>query len=217
MLAGLGQGSVLVDNTTASASIARELASATAAKSAGFLDAPVSGGEVGAEKGTLTVMVGGDRDLFGKAEPIIASYAQRVTLMGPTGCGQLTKMVNQILLAATMVGVGEALLYARASGLDPRRVLDSVGQGAAASWSLNNLLPRILNGDLEPGFYVEHFVKDMGIVLDEAGRMGLALPGLALAKQLYTALAAQGHGRDGTQALMLALASLSGIDWLRRS
>ena len=134
-----------------------------------------------------------------------------VVHQGPAGAGQHTKMVNQVLVAASMIGVCEALLYAHKAGLDPETVLKSVGGGAAASWSLNNLGPRIIDRNFEPGFFVEHFIKDMGIALDEARRMNLALPGLALANQLYVAVRAQGYGRKGTQALMLALEHLSGV------
>jgi 3-hydroxyisobutyrate dehydrogenase len=135
---------------------------------------------------------------------------------GAPGAGQHTKMVNQVLIASNMIGVCEALLYGYKAGLDLNTVMQSVGPGAAGSWSLNNLGPRIINNNFDPGFFVEHFIKDMGIALDEARRMGLALPGLALANQLYLALKSQGHGRAGTHALELALASMSGIDWKRR-
>ena len=132
------------------------------------------------------------------------------------GAGQHTKLTNQVLIAGNMVGVCEALLYAYRAGLDLNRVMQSIASGAAASWSLSNLGPRIINSDFAPGFFVEHFIKDMGIALDEARRMGLSTPGLALVHQLYLALQSQGHGRHGTQALILALAGLSGIDWTTR-
>jgi len=139
-----------------------------------------------------------------------------VVLQGPAGAGQHTKMVNQVLIATNMIGVCEALLYGHRAGLSLETVMRSVASGAAGSWSLSNLGTRIIAGNFDPGFFVEHFIKDMGIALAEAGRMGLALPGLALAHQLYLALQAQGHGRKGTHALQLALASLSGVDWLER-
>jgi 3-hydroxyisobutyrate dehydrogenase len=139
-----------------------------------------------------------------------------IVRQGVAGAGQHTKMVNQTLIATNMIGVCEALLYAYKAGLNLETVMQSVGPGAAGSWSLANLGPRIINNNFDPGFFVEHFIKDMGIALDEAKRMGLALPGLALAHQLYIALKAQGHGRDGTHALQLALASLSNIDWKTR-
>jgi 3-hydroxyisobutyrate dehydrogenase len=136
---------------------------------------------------------------------------------GGPGAGQQAKMVNQVLIASNMIGVCEALLYGFKAGLNLNTVMESVASGAAGSWSLSNLGPRIINGRFEPGFFVEHFIKDMGIALAEAERMGLSLPGLALANQLYVALRSQGHGRDGTHSLMLALASLSGIDWKSRT
>jgi 3-hydroxyisobutyrate dehydrogenase len=174
------------------------------------LDAPVSGGDIGARNATLSIMVGGEQATFDRAKPLLDCLGKTIVLQGPAGSGQHTKMVNQILIAGTMVGMCEGLLYARSAKLDPQHVLESVGGGAAASWSLQNLLPRILKGDLEPGFYVEHFIKDMGIALAEAEAMQIALPGLALARQLYQAVLACGGARKGTQALILALEALSG-------
>src|SRR5690606_14585153 len=143
--------------------------------------------------------------------PCFEAMGKTIKHQGPAGAGQHTKMVNQILISTMMIGVCEALIYGQKAGLDPLRVLESVGSGAAGSWSINNLGPRIINRDFEAGFYVEHFIKDMGIALREAKQMGLSLPGLALAEQLYLAVQAQGYGRKGTQALMLALEQLSGI------
>ena len=210
ILAGISAGSVAVDATTSSPSLARRLAQAAGERGAAALDAPVSGGDIGARNATLSIMVGGDETAFQRVRPLFEQMGRTIVLQGPAGSGQHTKMINQILLAGTMVSLAEGLLYARSTGLDPHRVLESVGGGAAASWSLQNLLPRILKGDLEPGFFVEHFIKDMGIALGEAEAMNIALPGLALAKQLYQAVIACGGARKGTQSLILALEALSG-------
>jgi 3-hydroxyisobutyrate dehydrogenase len=175
------------------------------------IDAPVSGGDVGARNAALSIMVGGDPDAIEAVRPLFECMGKAVVHQGPAGAGQHTKMVNQILIAMNMIGVCEALLYGYKSGLDLRTVLQSVGGGAAASWSLNNLGPRIIDRNFEPGFFVEHFIKDMGIALEEAKRMNLSLPGLALANQLYLAVQAQGWGRKGTHALMLALEQLSNV------
>ena len=210
IFSGLSGGTIAVDFTTSSPSLARRLASTAAERGIAVLDAPVSGGDIGARNATLSIMVGGAQDAFERVKPLLDLLGKTIVLQGPAGSGQHTKMVNQILLAGTMVGMTEGLLYARAMQLNPERVLQSVGGGAAASWSLQNLLPRILKGDLEPGFYVEHFIKDLGIALAEAEVANLALPGVALAKQLYQATIACGGARKGTQALVLALESLSG-------
>jgi 3-hydroxyisobutyrate dehydrogenase len=210
ILAALQAGSAAIDCTTSSPSLAVRLAQAGAERGVTVLDAPVSGGDIGARNATLSIMVGGDEATVDRVRPLLEQLGKAIVWQGPAGSGQHTKMVNQILIAGTMVGLAEGLLYARGANLDPARVLESVGGGAAASWSLQNLLPRILKGDLEPGFYVEHFIKDMGIALAEAETMQLALPGLALAKQLYQAVAANGGARKGTQALILALEALSG-------
>jgi 3-hydroxyisobutyrate dehydrogenase len=210
-LAGSKPGAILVDMTTSEPSLAREIDEAARAKGVGAVDAPVSGGDVGAKNAALSIMVGGEADAVDAVRPLLECMGKTVVHQGPAGAGQHTKMVNQVLVAASMIGVCEALLYAHKAGLDPETVLKSVGGGAAASWSLNNLGPRIIARNFEPGFYVEHFIKDMGIALDEARRMNLALPGLALANQLYVAVRAQGYGRKGTQALMLALEHLSGV------
>ena len=161
-------------------------------------------------------MIGGDAAAVEALRPCWEAMGKTIVHQGGPGAGQHTKMVNQTLIATNMIGVCEALLYAYRAGLDLNTVMQSVASGAAGSWSLSNLGPRIINGNFDPGFFVEHFIKDMGIALAEAKRMNLALPGLALAHQLYVALAAQGHARDGTHALQLALASLSGIDWEKR-
>ncbi len=205
VLEGLRAGATLVDATTSEPALAREIADAARARGAAALDAPVSGGDVGAREARLSIMVGGDPDAFERVRPLLDALGRTVVLQGGAGAGQHAKMVNQTLIASNMVGVCEALLYARRAGLDPERVLASVSSGAAGSWSLQNLAPRMLAADWAAGFYVEHFVKDLQIALQEAERMGLSLPGLALAEHLYEQLAAAGHGRSGTQALILAL------------
>jgi 3-hydroxyisobutyrate dehydrogenase len=208
-LAGSRAGTILVDMTTSEPSLAREIYEAAKAKGVYSLDAPVSGGDVGAKNAALSIMVGGDAAVLEAVRQLFESMGKTIVHQGPAGAGQHAKMVNQILIATNMIGVCEALLYGYKAGLDLKTVLQSVGGGAAASWSLNNLGPRIIDRNFEPGFFVEHFLKDMGIALDEARRMNLALPGLALANQLYIAVQAQGWGRKGTHALMLALEQLS--------
>jgi 3-hydroxyisobutyrate dehydrogenase len=209
-------GSVVVDMTTSEPSLAEEIHTAAAARGVGALDAPVSGGDVGARNAALSIMVGGDQETFARVRPLFEVMGKTIVRQGGPGSGQHKKMVNQILIATGMIGVCEALLYGYRAGLDLETVMQSVSGGAAGSWSLANYGPRMLSGDFQPGFFVEHFVKDMGIALAEARRMHLALPGLALAEQLYVALVAQGGGRKGTQALLLALASLSDVDWAQR-
>lgn len=206
-------GTVLVDMTTSEPSLAMELAGAAAERGVHVLDAPVSGGDVGARNGTLSIMVGGPAEVFEAVRPCFEAMGSTVVLQGGHGAGQHTKMVNQVLIAGTMVAMAEGLAYAYRAGLDVEQVLASVASGAAGSWSLSNLAPRVLAGDFAPGFFVDHLVKDLGIALAEAERARLALPGLALAKQLYVALQAQDRGRDGTQSLVHALASLSGLSW----
>ena len=216
VLAGSKSGNIIVDMTTSDPSLAVEIAKKASERGVTSLDAPVTGGDVGAREARLSIMVGGDKDAFERLRPCWETMGRTIVHQGGPGAGQHAKMVNQVLIASTMIGVCEGLLYAYRAGLNLESVMESVASGAAGSWSLSNLGPRIIAGRFEPGFFVEHFLKDMGIALAEADRMGLALPGLALARQLYVALRSQGHGRDGTHALMLALASLSGIDWKNR-
>lgn len=216
VLAGCRQGAIIVDMTTSQPELAREIAERAREKSAWSIDAPVSGGDVGAREARLSIMVGGDEEPVAAIMPCLQVMGKTIVRQGGPGAGQHTKMVNQILIASNMVGVCESLLYGYRAGLDLEQVLASVASGAAGSWSLSNLGPRIIANQLDPGFFVEHFIKDMGIALEEAKRMKLALPGLALANQLYVALAAQGHERLGTHALQLALAKLSGFDWRSR-
>jgi len=215
-LAGSKAGNVLVDMTTSDPSLAIEIAERASAKGIHSIDAPVSGGDVGAREARLSIMIGGDSQVVEALQPCWDAMGKTIVYQGTPGAGQHTKMVNQTIIASVMVGVCEALLYAEQAGLDLPTVMESIASGAAGSWALSNLGPRIIDGNFDPGFFVEHFIKDMGIALSEARRMNLSLPGLALAHQLYVALQAQGHGRDGTHALQLALASLSGIDWKNR-
>jgi 3-hydroxyisobutyrate dehydrogenase len=209
VLAGIRPGGIAVDMTTSEPSLAREIETEARARGAFALDAPVSGGDVGARAATLSIMVGGEADVLERVRPLLLRLGKTIVHQGPAGAGQHTKLVNQMLIAANMVGVCEALLYAQRAGLDPLRVIASVGSGAAASWSINQLGPKVAARDFRPGFYVEHFLKDMDIALREGRRMGLALPGLALAERLYREVAALGHGRSGTQALVLALERLA--------
>ena len=215
-LAGSKPGNILVDMTTSEPSLAVEIAENAAAKKVHSVDAPVSGGDVGAKEARLSIMIGGDKEVVEALQSCWEAMGKTIVHQGGPGAGQHTKMVNQVLIASNMVGVCEALLYGYRAGLDLNTVMQSVASGAAGSWSLSNLGPRIIAGNFEPGFMVEHFIKDMGIALDESKRMNLSMPGLALAQQLYLALKSQGHGRDGTHALELALARLAGFDWKTR-
>jgi len=209
-------GSILIDMTTSDPSLAIEIEDVANEKGLHALDAPVSGGDIGAQNAALSIMVGGDEDVFAAVSPLFSKMGKTIVYQGPAGSGQHTKMVNQTLIATNMIGVCEALIYAHRSGLDLETVMRSVSSGAAGSWSLSNLGPRIIDNNFDPGFFVEHFVKDMQIALDSARRLNLSLPGLALAHQLYVALKAQGHARKGTHALQFVLSELSGIDWEKR-
>lgn len=208
---GCKPGAILVDMTTSEPSLAVEIADAARRKGAFALDAPVSGGDIGAKNAALSIMIGGDSAVVDRVRPLFECMGKTIVHQGGAGAGQHTKMANQILIASNMIGVCEALLYGYKAGLNLETVMQSVSVGAAGSWSLINLGPRIMARNFEPGFFVEHFIKDMGIALQEARRMDLALPGLAIANQLYVALKAQGYGRKGTQALMLALEHLSNV------
>jgi 3-hydroxyisobutyrate dehydrogenase len=216
-LAGSKPGNVLVDMTTSRPSLAVEIAERAAEREVLSIDAPVSGGDVGARNATLSIMIGGDADTVAALEPVWKTLGSKWVRQGGPGAGQHTKMVNQTLIATGMIGICEALLYGYKAGLDLEKVLESVASGAAGSWSLSNYGPRIIAGNFDPGFFVAHFIKDMGIALEEARRMKLALPGLALAEQLYQAVAAQGHARKGTHALMLPLAQMAAVDWVARA
>ena len=215
VLAGAESGMTVVDMTTSQPSLAEEIAAQAQQRGIAAIDAPVSGGDTGARNATLSIMIGGEQSAVQRIDPLLRLMGKTIVYQGGPGKGQHTKMVNQTLIASGMIAVCEGLLYASKVGLDLPTVLQSVGSGAAGSWSLSNLAPRMIDGDFDPGFFVEHFVKDMRIALEEAAAMNLALPGLALAHQLYQAVQAQGHAKDGTQALILALAELNQIDWQR--
>jgi len=197
-------GAYLIDMTTSSPALAVRIHEAAAAKGQFALDAPVSGGDIGARNAALSIMVGGDQQAFAAIEPLFALMGSNIVLQGGPGAGQHTKMVNQIAIASGMVGVCEALIYAKNAGLDLNNVLRSIESGAAGSWSLSNLAPRMIAGNFEPGFYVKHFIKDMGIALDSAAEMGIDLPGLSLAKELYERIADAGLADKGTHALYMA-------------
>ena len=216
VLAGIRRGGIIVDMTTSRPSLAVEIAAAAQKRGVYSIDAPVSGGDVGAREARLSIMIGGDQEAVETLMPCWLAMGKTIVRQGGPGAGQHAKMVNQILIASNMVGVCESLLYAYKAGLDLNTVLSSVASGAAGSWSLSNLGPRIIDNNFEPGFFVEHFIKDMGIALEEARKMEIAVPGLALAHQLYISLKSQGHGRDGTQALQLALSRMSSTDWRNR-
>ncbi len=213
VLSGCKPDTILVDMSTSQPSLAVEIAKKASMMGVTSVDAPVSGGDIGAKNALLSIMVGGDAGAFATLEPLFKLMGKTIVHQGGPGRGQHAKMVNQILVANNMMGTCEALLYAYRAGMNLETVLKSVSSGAAGSWSLSNLGPRMIAGDFEPGFYVEHFLKDMKIILDEASAMRLSLPGLGLAHQLYQAVAAHGHDRCGTQALLLGLAQLNNIDW----
>jgi len=195
------EGTFVIDMTTSKPSLAKKIAEQAKEKSIHALDAPVSGGDIGARNGTLAIMAGGEKEAFEACLPLFSVMGENIQYQGPAGSGQHTKMCNQIAIAAGMVGVAEAMAYAEKSGLNPEQVLKSITTGAAGSWSLSNLAPRMLKGDFAPGFYVKHFIKDMGIALEEAELMGEEMPGLALAKSLYDKLSAQGEENSGTQSI----------------
>ena len=201
IVAAARPGTVLIDMTTSSPKLAERIASAAAEKGLFALDAPVSGGDKGAREATLSIMVGGEEAVFEDMLPLFQLMGKNIVLQGGPGSGQHTKMANQIAIASNMMGVCEALAYAKKSGLDTERVLSSISGGAAGSWSLSNLAPRILAGNFAPGFFVKHFIKDMKIALEEADRMGMDAPGLKQAFALYEELAAKGCENDGTHAL----------------
>ncbi len=211
VLEGARPGAILVDMTTTEPSLAREIDTAARAKGLHAVDAPVSGGDVGAREARLSIMVGGEAEIVERIRPLLETMGKTIVHQGPAGAGQHAKMCNQIQIAGTMVGMCESLIYARKAGLDVETMLKSISGGAAGCWSLDNLAPRICKRNFDPGFFVDHFVKDMGIALEEAKRMNLLLPGLALAHQLYVTVQALGHGRKGTHALMLAIEHIAGM------
>lgn len=196
------EGKILIDMTTSTPSLAKKIEQTAEEKGAYSLDAPVSGGDLGAKNGTLTTMVGGKKDVYDKVEAILNVFSSKVNLQGEAGSGQHTKMANQIMIAGTMTGMTELLVYAKSAGLDLDKVLDTVGGGSAANWSLTNYAPRILKNDFTPGFFVKHFLKDLNIALEEAEKMSLDLPATKEARNLYQALVDKGFENDGTQALI---------------
>jgi len=209
ILKGAKPGSIIVDMTTTEPSLAKDIYDKAKAQGVSSIDAPVSGGDVGAREARLSIMVGGDAEAVKAVTPLFEAMGQNIVHQGGPGAGQHTKMCNQITIAGTIIGVCEGLLYGYKAGLDLETMLSSISKGAARCWTLETLAPRILNRNFDPGFFIEHFIKDMGIALDEAKKMNLSLPGLALVHQLYLATQAQGHGRLGTHALMLALEQMS--------
>lgn len=211
ILSGAKPGTVVVDMTTTSPSLARTIYDAARTKGVSAMDAPVSGGDVGAKNATLSIMAGGDPETFAAMTPLFEILGKKSVYQGGAGAGQHTKMCNQIVIAGSMIGMCESLIYGQKAGLDLSVMLSSITGGAAACWSLDNLAPRILRDEFTTGFFVEHFVKDMGIALDEARKMNLALPGLALVNQLYQAVMAHGGARKGTQSLILALKQLNNM------
>jgi len=205
VLAGIGKGTIIVDHTTASAMIAREVYAAAAGKSVGFLDAPVSGGQAGAENGQLTVMVGGDEDVFRRAAPVIDCFAKAVTHIGPVGSGQLAKMVNQICIAGVVQGLSEGLHFAQCAGLDPAIVIESISKGAAQSWQMENRWQTMVNDEFEFGFAVDWMRKDLGITLDEAKQNGAQLELTQLVDRYYAEVQAMGGSRWDTSSLIARL------------
>ena len=209
VLAGCQSDSVLIDMTTSSPELARRIARKALERDADAIDAPVSGGDVGAKSGKLAIMCGGEKSAFEKVLPLLALMGDKIELFGSSGAGQRVKMSNQILIASTMVGTVESLLYAERSKLDLMQVIGLIGQGAAGCWSINQLGPRMAKEDWEPGFFVKHFVKDMGIALDDAGRMGLKLKGLELARDFYERVKDAGFADKGTQVLLRVLRTMN--------
>lgn len=207
---GARPGTILVDMTTSSPALAKEINDAATKKKCIAIDAPVSGGDVGAKNATLSIMLGSDDEkAIEQVRPLLEVMGKTIKVMGPSGSGQHTKVVNQILIATSMIGVVECLLYAQRAGLDLSQTIAAVGAGAAASWSFNNYGPRLITGDIAPGFMVEHFIKDLKIAIDESRTLGLQLPGLHLACDLYERLSKLGHAKSGTHSLMIALADMN--------
>lgn len=201
ILANAKSGAFVIDMTTSTPTLAKQIFLEAKERQLHSLDAPVSGGDIGAREARLTIMVGGEKSAYEACLPVLEAMGSNIIHQGEAGAGQHTKMCNQIAIATNMIGVCEALAYADAAGLNPEDVLKSISSGAAGSWSLSNLAPRIIADNFEPGFFVKHFIKDMEIALDEAERMGLDVPGLALAKEMYVKLSQSGEENSGTQAL----------------
>ncbi len=212
VLAGLQSGSIVIDCSTISPIVTRELSQAVAEKGASMLDAPVSGGSEGAVNGTLSIMIGGEADAFERALPVFETMGKTITHVGNSGAGQTVKLVNQILVVCTMLGVSEALLFAQAGGVDLQKTLDAVSAGAAGSWMLSNRGPQVIRRDWRPGFMIDLQQKDVRLVLDAAEQMGVPVPGTALIHQLYSTLINQGLGAEGNHAMVKALENLAGIE-----
>ncbi|MBW8348724.1 NAD(P)-dependent oxidoreductase [Bacillus sp. IITD106] len=202
LFAGAKKEAIFIDMTTSTPTLAKKIFEEGKKLGVHTLDAPVSGGDIGAKNGTLSIMVGGDVKTFNEMTPIFNILGENIVYQGEAGAGQHTKMCNQIAIASNMIGVTESIVYARKAGLNPESVLKSISSGAAGSWSMSNLIPRVLKEDYSPGFFIKHFIKDMGIALEEAEKMELRLPGLELAKKMYDSLAEQGEENNGTQALI---------------
>lgn len=217
LLSTLRPDGIVVDLTTSEPALAAELAARAVPTSHFIVDAPVTGGDIGAKNGTLSIMVGGDPAAVQVVHPVLSCFASKITVFGPPGAGQHCKMANQIVIATSMLGMCEGLMYAHAAGLDLEAFLSAIASGGAGSFSVKSYAPRILKRDMEPGFYVEHFVKDLGIALNACQQLKISLPGLALAQQLYVSLTANGDGRLGTQALILALERLNGKQLPKKS
>lgn len=212
ILANVQKGTIVIDMTTTKPSLAKRIYQDASAKGAHFIDAPVSGGQVGAINGNLSIMMGGDKEIVATVLPIFETFGKNMVYQGVAGNGQHTKMCNQITIAGTLIGVCEGLIYGVKAGLDLNTMLESITKGAAACWSLDVLAPKIVKGDYSPGFSVDNFTKDLSIGLEEAEAMQLSLPGLALAKQLYISIKAMGKGSSGNQALYLALEKLANMN-----
>lgn len=212
VLSAAQEGSYLIDMTTSTPSLAEEISREAKSRNIYSLDAPVSGGDIGAQKGSLAIMVGGEKAAFDKIKPFFDLMGENIAYMGDAGKGQHTKMSNQILIASTMIGVVESLLYSYKAGMDLEEVINVIGKGAASSWSINNLGTRIAKQNFDPGFFIKHFVKDMRIALDEARRMTLSLPGLSLAQQFYTSAMALGYENLGTQGLYKVFEKMNGLE-----
>ncbi|MCH4824862.1 MAG: NAD(P)-dependent oxidoreductase [Planococcus sp. (in: firmicutes)] len=202
LLENAKKGTILVDMTTSQPQLAQRIFEAATEKELYALDAPVSGGDIGAKNGVLSIMIGGEKEVYKKILPILNLFGENIVFQGPAGSGQHTKMCNQINIASNMIGVCESIIYAKKAGLDPERVLRSISSGAAGSWSLSNLAPKMINEDFRPGFYIKHFIKDMKIAAQEAENWGLDLPGLRMSLSMYEKIAAQGNEENGTQALI---------------
>ncbi len=211
VLKAIKKGSIIVDMTTSEPSLAQRVYEEAKKIGVSSIDAPVSGGDVGAKNGTLAIMAGGDKETYEKVFPFFELMGKNIAYMGKAGAGQHTKMSNQILIAGTMIGVVESLLYAYKAGNDLGEVINVIGKGAAGCWSINNLGPRIVKGNFDPGFFIKHFIKDMGIALKEAKNLNLSLPGLALVYQFYISATALGLENLGTQGLYKVLAKMNGI------